>query len=130
MKIRKHRWDLLVHAGCAHRILVTVHSSRSAMRRALTLVGHKSDNTEAACWQSNNPGRDYIVAEMHFGADALTLDSITHESVHAAMQRARLLGYPTDSDGFEECVATDAGRLAEACVVRFRRAGLKLRAKC
>lgn len=100
------------------------------MRRALTAIGHKSDNTEACCWQSNKPARDYIIAEMHFGADRLTLDSIAHESAHAAMQRARMLGLPPNSDAFEEQVAVDTGRLTEACIVRFRRAGYKLRVKC
>lgn len=93
-----------------HYVSVHVHSSRAVMRGVLTRVGHKSSNTQAACWQPSKV-TDGCVAEVHFGRDHLSLDTIAHEMSHAAFHRTVLIGIPLTHTEFQEWVAETTGRL-------------------
>jgi hypothetical protein len=101
-----------------HCAQVVIHGSLAAMRRCLRRVGHKDPkHTLAACWQPSRlikkDGSEIVVAEIHFCPEHLDLDTILHESVHAAWHRAVVAGIPVKHESFQEWVATDAGVLAQ-----------------
>ena len=99
-----------------HWIHVLLHSTRAVYRQQTSVKGHVSKGTEACCWQSKQPSKDGLVAEIHMAAENLCYDTIIHECTHAAFHRAVLLGIPFTDDGFQESVATDAGQIADGCI--------------
>lgn len=94
-----------------HIVGVCFHRTRAGMRCLLTKRGHEdSSNTLACCWQPHKfDGK--LVAEIHLPVEGLRVGNIIHESVHAAMQRCKLIG-SMDSDWNEEGIALDTERLA------------------
>ena len=129
MKRRTFKIDF--HKDSAHWVSVVLHSSRAVMRRALnTRAGYDASNTNACCWQAGKVGSDSCIAEIHFGRDFLTLDTIVHESTHAAYHRAFVMGVKKDADNFQEWVASDAGIVAERIVALFDQARIPIRYEC
>ena len=104
-----------IHKRSTHMVNVVVHGSLSSMRRLLKKHGHITwKTTVACCWQSNRIPKDGIFAEIHFCPEHLTLENIAHESSHAALHRAVLIGLAFTDDDFQEYVATDTGVLTDA----------------
>lgn len=112
-----------------HWVQVHLHSSRAVMRSIRTRVYKKSDshNVDACCWQANQPSKDQCVAEIHLGADHLSVSDIAHECSHAAYHRAVLLGIPLDDDSFQEYVATDTGALTDSVMAFLSSQRVKIR---
>lgn len=128
MKTRK--FTLEFHRKSAHRVGLVIHESRAAMRRDLKRRGHDTwQTTEACCWQCGKIPEDNVIAEMHFGADRLTLDSLAHECCHAAFHRSKLIGLIPGSDDWQEYTATDTGILTEQAIAVCKREGYRLRVK-
>jgi len=113
-----------------HWVNVVVYPSRAAMRRCLKRQGHKSDNTQAACWQANNPTKDGCVAELHFGIGAIDLATIVHECAHAGFHRAELVGIPFKEVDFQEWLCDDTGLLVDAIVAQFDQRKIKIPLRC
>lgn len=105
-----------IHKRSTHWVQVHVWPTRAVMRGILTKVGHKSNNTEACCWQANKTAVDGCVAEIHFYRGGLTLETIVHESQHAAYHRACQIGVPKDDPSFQEYVSEDTGVISEGIV--------------
>lgn len=110
------QFSVKFHKRSTHWVNVVIYKTRTQMRRKLKSIGHDSSQTNAACWQANQPGKDHCVAEIHLAKDFLTLSTIAHESSHAAHHRAVLIGVPFDDESFQEYVAEDTGHVADAIV--------------
>lgn len=102
-----------------HHFKVVVHRSRAALRRHRWRGCKPQLEIDACCWQNNRLWEHGLVAELHFGADCLTIAAITHECSHAAWFRAACSGALPPQ--FEEAVATDCGWLVEQVVLLVRR---------
>lgn len=120
------QFSIKFHKQSTHWVSVILHPTRAIMRGILTRLGHKSGNTEAACWQATKPTKDNCIAEIHFHRQRLSLETIVHECCHAAYHRAVALGVPKEADNFQEWVATDTGILTDACVALFDRHRVKV----
>ena len=108
------------HKDSSHWVSVILYPSRAIMRRNLRqLKDYDTSHTNAACWQAGKVGADSCIAEIHFAQDFLTLDTIIHESTHAAYHRSVIMGVKKDADNFQEWVAGDTGIIAEAIVALF-----------
>ncbi len=117
--MKTRRFEIKFHKDSSHFVSVILYSSRAVMRRRTRVKGHDSTHTNACCWQAGSPGKDSCIAEIHFGADFLTLDTIIHECCHAAYHRAVVMGVKKDADNFQEWVAGDTGIITEALIALF-----------
>ena len=117
MKPTRFSFSVNIHKNSTHWVAVQIHSTTAAMRACLTSKGHKdASHTDGACWQANKPGVDHCVAEIHFSRQLLNLETIAHESAHAAFHRVVLLGVPYEHIDFQEFMAEDTGVITEAII--------------
>jgi hypothetical protein len=118
MKTRS--FTIQFHKDSSHWVSVILYPSRSILRQTLrNLKDYDSSQTNAACWQAGKVGNDSCIAEIHFAQDHLTLNTIIHESTHAAYHRAIIMGVKKDAPNFQEWVAGDTGIIAEAIIAGF-----------
>lgn len=120
MKSKRITFQATFGNRTTHWVNVVIHPSRKSMRTFLTRVGHNSSHTNACCWQANKPGKDSCIAEIHLARGYLDLDTVAHESSHAAFHRSVLIGIPKEDPEFQEWVATDTGRLTQAICRELR----------
>ncbi len=116
----KSHFNIPFGLNTTHFVSVHVHTNRAVMRCVATKLRGYPKAIDGFCWQANNPAVDGCVAEIHLAADTLDLDTIAHESSHAAFHRVKVLGVPHDHDDFQEWIAADTGRLTQAIVKQLK----------
>lgn len=100
-----------------HKVSVVLHRKRRHLRNLRRYKGQNDvSDAYAFCWQGNRPTKDHVVAEVHLAIDFLTVEYISHESAHAAVHRANLLGLKLGTNEWEEQVATDTGIITQGIV--------------
>lgn len=113
-----HRFTIAFYACRTHHCDVTIYKTQGAMRHRLNRSDPSTchNDTQAACWQSNNPAKDNCVAELIFCLPGLTIEHIAHECCHAAYHRAVILGIHQTNPEFQEFVAEGSGLLTELVI--------------
>lgn len=112
-----------------HSVDVRLFRSKTAMHRYLKAKGFsKCDQpVEAAFWQYAFPAKDGKIGCLYFYRGLFSINSIAHESTHAAWCRANIFGLiKEEPDDFEECVATSAGNLTENIIAWMGKNGKKV----
>ena len=92
---------------------VVVFETIKRMKHALRMCGDKRYKVAAACCHiPHKTRRDKMVARIFLNCDRLSVETIVHESTHAARARQRINHRKIN----EEQLAEDTGRISEAII--------------
>jgi hypothetical protein len=117
--------------GSGFYFLVLVHRTERAMQTMVKEVYNVGGRTyDAICLVVSEKTRK--IGDIHFAQGFLNIDSISHESMHAAIAWARRKGlsFAEDKNGSryvtddEELIVTAAGRLTRQIVEKLTKLGL------
>lgn len=119
------KFSVPVYLDSTHTIEVSIHPSVRALRSMLRKRGDKDyRDTLACCWQ---PDEFEQPIELHFCREHLSVEIISHESVHAAWHRSLLLGYPRDHEELQEMLAENTGVIVARVVDKLRELRIKIK---
>lgn len=110
-----------------HHISVRIHGSKSALARHALSLGMDKASYCGFCEPRPDYGADLPIATIHLSADNLTIDTIAHESTHAAFFRSEHFGHYKNSSDYQERLASDTGLLTEAIIQELKRRRFKLK---